>query len=88
MSRMSATSRSTPNLQSKNLVTEDPRRLRLVVTKINLHWKDQMMALKWIAYRTVFLVRAIASMKWEPVPFFGVGLLAVWALWITIAVSH
>jgi hypothetical protein len=47
-----------------------------------------MMALKWIAYRTVFLVRAIASMKWEPVPFFGVGLLAVWALWITIAVSH
>ena len=88
MSLMSATSRSTPNLQSKNLVTQDPRRLRLVVTKINLRWENQMMALKWIAYRTVFLVRAIASMKWEPVPFFGVGLLVVWALWITIAVSH
>jgi hypothetical protein len=88
MSPMSATSRSTPNLQSKKLVTQDLRRLRLVVTKINLHCEDQMMALKWIAYRTVFLVRAIASMKWEPVPFFGVGLLAVWALWITIAISH
>jgi hypothetical protein len=88
MSLMNATSRSTPNLQSKNLVTQDPRRLRLVVTKINLHREDQMMALKWIAYRTVLLIRAIASIKWEPVPFFGVGLLAIWALWITIAVSH
>ena len=47
-----------------------------------------MMALKWVTYRAVLLLRAVAAIKWEPVPFFGIGLLAVWVWWIAIAVSQ
>jgi hypothetical protein len=47
-----------------------------------------MMTLKWVVYRAAWIVRAVASIRWAPVPFFGVGLLAVWAWWIAIAVSR
>jgi hypothetical protein len=70
------------------LVTQDPRRRRLVVTKTETAWEDHMMTLKRVAYRAALLLRAVASIKWEPVPFFGVGLLAVWVWWIAIAVSR
>lgn len=69
-------------------MTADPRRRRQVVTTINTSRENHMMALKSVTYRAVLLLRAVASIKWEPIPFFGVGLLAVWVWWIAIAVSR